>query len=113
MVDLLKVDAQGMDLPVVESAGRLIHLLRRLMIEVVLGRPGCGPLYDGQKLCREVMARLRDLGFVLHGTGATAHRAWAPELCDRPCSDADFRNRTCRRQCEVDLTYAYRGPPAG
>ena len=35
-VDLLKVDAQGFDLQVIKSAGRLIHNIKRIQVEVQL-----------------------------------------------------------------------------
>ena len=59
----VKVDAQGMDLHVVQSAGPLVTQLRYVMLEVQ--SPLAAPLYEGQLFCPEIVSSMRMLGFVL------------------------------------------------
>ena len=60
-VELLKVDAQGMDLRVIESAGDLLPNVRRFQLEVVAD--DCHGLYVGQPNCSTVVARAAQLGY--------------------------------------------------
>ena len=62
----MKVDAQGMDLQVVKSAGALLAQLRYVILEAQ--SPLAAPLYQGQVLCPEVLSSMRSLGFVLADT---------------------------------------------
>ena len=62
----MKVDAQGMDLQVVKSAGPLLEQLRFLSMEVQSSF--AIPLYEGQVFCPEVLSTMRSLGFVLADT---------------------------------------------
>ena len=60
-IDFIKVDAQGLDMGVIESAGPLLSRVRAFSVEVVSDI--CAPLYEGQPQCSEVMRRARALGF--------------------------------------------------
>ena len=60
-IDFIKVDAQGLDMGVIESAGPLLSRVRAFSVEVVSDI--CVPLYEGQPQCSEVMRRARALGF--------------------------------------------------
>ena len=57
----MQVDAQGMDLRVVESAGDLLPNVRRFQLEVVAD--DCHGLYVGQPNCSTVVARAAQLGY--------------------------------------------------
>src|SRR6266699_858887 len=61
-VDYLKVDAQGMDLAVVRSAGSRIRDIEKIVVEVSLVRV---PVYVGEPPKEEVARYLRDAGFLL------------------------------------------------
>ena len=60
-VELVKVDVQGMDLRVIESAGYLLPQVRRFQLEVI--SDDCHGLYVGQPKCSAVVARAAQLGF--------------------------------------------------
>ncbi len=57
----LKVDAQGMDAAIVESAGPLARAFE--VVELEAYPSDCEPLYDGQPMCGAIVARLAALGF--------------------------------------------------
>ncbi|MBF2025547.1 MAG: FkbM family methyltransferase [Oscillatoriales cyanobacterium C42_A2020_001] len=61
-VDLLKIDAQGYDLQVLQGAGDAIHRIKRIIVEVQLT-----PLYQGSASKEEIVAYLVDRGFRLAG----------------------------------------------
>jgi len=61
-VDFLKIDAQGMDLAIIQSAGPLLHRrVARFQLEVV--SDDCRSLYENQPRCSEVVNASRMLGF--------------------------------------------------
>eukprot|EP00434_Breviolum_minutum_P015126 symbB.v1.2.013339.t1/scaffold917.1/size152311/3 len=59
----LKVDAQGLDHIVVQSAGAAVTQVRYALLEIT--NPGATPQYEGQLPCPRVMSSMRSLGFVL------------------------------------------------
>ena len=60
-VHMVKIDAQGLDLRVIESAGPLLSRVERFSLEVVADE--CKPLYEGQPHCSAVVAAAARLGF--------------------------------------------------
>jgi hypothetical protein len=60
-VAYLKVDAQGYDLQVVESAGELLDRVEQLEIEVV--RDSCGAMYVGAPNCSAAVAYMARRGY--------------------------------------------------
>eukprot|EP00928_Gymnodinium_smaydae_P025708 TRINITY_DN2039_c1_g1_i1.p1 TRINITY_DN2039_c1_g1~~TRINITY_DN2039_c1_g1_i1.p1 ORF type:complete len:530 (-),score=73.52 TRINITY_DN2039_c1_g1_i1:675-2204(-) len=80
-VALLKVDAQGTDLRVVQSAGDQLHRVRRIQMEVH-DLPSAHPdlPYEGQPVKEEVLRAMMRLGFVLDGCVLTT-RAVHEEEC--------------------------------
>ena len=83
-VEYLKIDAQGMDVMVVESAGSEASRIRRVTIETVTDREDCGLLYLGQPRCSDAVNRLQRIGFMLEGSN--------------PCKSAG--------NCEFDLHFS-------
>ncbi|WP_051340365.1 FkbM family methyltransferase [Azospirillum halopraeferens] len=77
---LMKVDVQGAELDVLSGAAGLLGRIDHLIVEASFT-----PLYDGQALADEVLARLRDAGFRLAGV----NRPWFGP--DGRCLQADFR----------------------
>jgi FkbM family methyltransferase len=61
-VDFLKVDAQGMDLGVVRSAGSRLRDIEKIVVEVSLASV---PVYTGEPSKEDVANYLRDAGFSL------------------------------------------------
>ena len=58
----LKVDAQGMDIAIVESAGRAaLAALDEITLETY--PTDCPPFYEGQPMCSAVLRRMSSLGF--------------------------------------------------
>ena len=57
----LKVDAQGMDLAIVESVAAVAGALRRVDLESY--PTDCEPLYVGQPMCSQIVERMQALGF--------------------------------------------------
>ncbi|MDX2231121.1 MAG: FkbM family methyltransferase [Leptolyngbyaceae cyanobacterium bins.349] len=62
-VDLLKIDAQGFDLQVLQGAGTAIHRIKQIMVEVQLQ-----PLYEGSATKADIIDYLSDRGFRLVAT---------------------------------------------
>jgi len=60
-VQLVKIDAQGMDLDIVRSAGARRTLLRRVVVEVV--SDDCDVLYEGQPPCSKILREMAALQF--------------------------------------------------
>ena len=94
-VDLIKIDAQGLDLKVIESAGDLLHRIQRFSIEVVADE--CATLYEGQLHCSAVLQRVAQLGF--DPIGHTA--------CRLPPSFG-FPRGAGNGFCEMDLLFVRR-----
>ncbi len=61
-VDFLKIDAQGMDLSVLRSAGTRLRDIKRIVVEVVIAPT---PLYHGAPAKQEVVDFLEGAGFGL------------------------------------------------
>jgi len=62
-IDFLKVDAQGMDLAVIRSAGERLRDIAKITLEVWVTRPQ----YVGAASKEEALRFLTDAGFVLEG----------------------------------------------
>ena len=61
-IEFARIDAQGLDLSIVESGGALLsQRVRRLVLEVLAD--DCKPHYEGQPNCSSVMERMQRLGF--------------------------------------------------
>lgn len=61
-IELIKVDAQGMDLRVIESAGgAALRRVRRFSLEV--NSDDCDGMYASQPKCSQVVSRAASLGF--------------------------------------------------
>jgi hypothetical protein len=58
---LLKIDTQGYEAPVLDGAGPLVGTLAAISLELSFV-----PLYAGQQLFDDLVARLRDAGYVLY-----------------------------------------------
>jgi FkbM family methyltransferase len=61
-VVFLKIDAQGYELPVLEGAGKLLPRVQGLQLELSLS-----PLYEGEVFYLDMIKKIYDLGFELHG----------------------------------------------
>ena len=61
-VDFLKIDAQGMDLSVLRSAGTRLRDIKRIVVEVVIAPT---PLYHGAPAKQEMVDFLEGAGFGL------------------------------------------------
>jgi len=69
-IDFLKIDAQGMDLCVIRSAGRKLGNIARITLEVAVAPVA---LYKGAPSKSEVMNFLKDAGFALERTERQTH----------------------------------------
>lgn len=92
-VDFIKIDAQGLDLGIIESAGPLLGRVRRFSLEVV--SDWCDANYAGQQRCSEVVSRAAGLGFVVAGE----HVPCRPRF--RPVRSL----RTTAYFCEMELLF--------
>src|SRR5438309_7822870 len=70
LVDFLKVDAQGMDLAVIRSAGSRLRDIGRITLEVDLSPK---PLYSGAASKREVLEFMSSAGFRLASAESQTH----------------------------------------
>lgn len=61
-VVFLKIDAQGYELPVLQGAGDLLQSIRGLQLELAVS-----PLYEGEVFYLDMIKKIYDLGFELHG----------------------------------------------
>jgi len=59
-IDILKIDAQGFDLQVLKGAGKALHSISKIQLEVQLQ-----PLYEGSGTKEEILEYLSDRGFRL------------------------------------------------
>ena len=94
-VEFIKVDAQGMDLRVIESAGGRLAQIRRFGLEGI--SDDCHGLYVGQPNCSSVVARASELGY----------RPASPVRC-MPLPRATKWRRTAWG-CELELVFVRRG----
>ena len=69
-IDFLKIDAQGMDLSVVKSAGSRLHDIAKIVLEVSVAPE---PVYIGESSKDEVLEFLASAGFQLVGTEKQSH----------------------------------------
>ena len=92
-VELLKIDAQGMDLEVVRSGFSRLHQVRRFSLEVVSDE--CEPLYDSQPTCSTVVRVARQLGF-------------APASPNLACT-CRFPRKRENSMCEMDVLFVAHG----
>lgn len=88
-VDLVKVDAQGMDLEVIRSAFSRVRQVRRFSLEVISDE--CYPLYRSQPTCSTVVRVARQLGF-------------APATRTLACA-ARFPRKRENSMCEMDVLF--------
>lgn len=102
-VHMIKIDAQGLDLRVIESAGQLLSRVERFSLEVVADE--CKPLYEGQPHCSAVVAAAARLGFapVLPFACRLPH-----ELRSREAASAQVRHGWC----EMDVLFIANGVSA-
>lgn len=90
-VEVVKIDAQGMDLEVVRSAGKRRALLRRVVLEVV--SDDCDVLYEGQPRCSDLVREMAALDF-LPATPLRCAPAWPRKRHNALCEmDVLFLNR--------------------
>ena len=87
-IDMIKVDAQGMDLRVARSGGPLLSRVRRFQLEVI--SDDCSPLYTGQPRCSHVVSTMRGLGFV--------------PVRPTPCTPIFPRDRA-NHYCEMEILF--------
>ncbi|CAE7575529.1 unnamed protein product [Symbiodinium necroappetens] len=87
----VKVDAQGMDLQVVRSAGDFVTQLLFVKLEVQSLR--AAPLYEGQVFCPEVLSSMKSLGFVLADTSRRESTSCNSSGAER---DLDFIRKELR-----------------
>jgi len=86
-VDFAKIDAQGLDVSVIRSAGQAVEQLRAVQLEVVRDRPPlkCPVQYagDGQYAkCPKTEAALAELGLRPFGTNCTFLRFGEAHGCE-------------------------------
>ena len=88
-VEFLKIDAQGMDLDIVTSGGSMLHLLQRVLLEVI--SDDCKPVYLNQPRCSEVIARMGSLGF--------------KPLTPIPCEPRNLTRLRANHFCELEYVF--------
>ena len=108
-VTLLRVDAQGHDLAVVQSAGRLAPRIAQARLEAY--PDDCPPFYEGQPLCTQIVAGMRALGFK-YTKGTVGEVDGEPRCSTAGCKyqeyDADGRAAYIRDYgecCTFELTF--------
>lgn len=75
-IEYLKIDAQGFDLGVFESAGTaLMPRIRHVEMEMV--KDTCAPMYEGALRCTEMVARMAAHGYRPNKSCETAKFAGA------------------------------------
>lgn len=97
-IDFMKIDAQGMDLRILESAGRRLKRVRRFTLELL--SDDCHGIYDGQPNCSTVVAAAAALGYTPAG----------PIFCTPRVSQLRTRRwRTSAFGCEVGAVFVAPG----
>ena len=91
-VELIKIDAQGLDLRIIQSAGASIPSVRRFSMEVV--SDDCSGLYVGQPNCSQVVGRAAELGF----------RPASPIFCT-PHEARNRLDRSTSYGCEPEIVF--------
>lgn len=105
----LKVDAQGFDLSVVESAGSRARLIRSVQLEVIVGAPSCTPLQVGAPTCVQAVRRMRSLNFTAYKAEwhtkprKWRHAGWTEDDCTRVVPIDPNNGRSTN--CEVDIFF--------
>ena len=111
-VALAKVDAQGLDVGVVRSAGRHVGRLKAVQLEVVRDRPPlkCEPQYAAEEgrpsevKCGAVVEAMAELGFRPYDTNCAVHKFKEAGGCEaemmfvRAGFDAELTRTYCRAQ---------------
>lgn len=87
-VDFLKIDAQGVDLAIVQSGGARLKRVARMQMEVI--SDDCRELYSGQPRCSQVVSTMQSLGY-------------AP-LRETPCAPVPGRRRF-NHYCEMEIVF--------
>uniref|UniRef100_A0A7S0JIX5 Methyltransferase FkbM domain-containing protein n=1 Tax=Calcidiscus leptoporus TaxID=127549 RepID=A0A7S0JIX5_9EUKA len=95
-IEFIKIDAQGMDLRVIESAGSAISRVRRFQLEVI--SDDCHGLYVGQPRCSEVLLHAEKLGF-----------SPAAEVFCKPRVPRSPKWRRTAWGCELEVVFLARG----
>ena len=69
-----KIDAQGLDVAVLRSAGALVSRIAAVEVEVVRDGQRCPVQYAGAlSKCRATERAMRELGYVPYGTNCSVH----------------------------------------
>jgi len=88
VIQLVKIDAQGYDLKVIQSAGRYLQAIEYVSMEVV--SEDCTPIYENQPKCTEIVQTMSKLGFETLGPV--------------PCVPA-FRRFQMNHYCELEIVF--------
>jgi len=111
-VEYLKIDAQGADLAIVQSAGRFMEHLKAVTMEVTCD--SVARLYEGTANCTDIYKEMRSMGFY-----HAYQEQCTPFACAsgqkgrcRNCIMVRFYPASCkacqRPQVEVDITFLRR-----
>lgn len=114
-VELAKVDAQGLDVGVVRSAGTEIERLKAVQLEVVRDRPPlkCEPQYAAEPgrrsevKCGVVVEAMRELGFEPYATNCMVHKFKEAGGCE---AEMMFVRPGFNKRCVSRLWRATRAP---
>lgn len=111
-VQLAKIDAQGLDVGVVRSAGDAVSRVKAIQMEVVRDRPPlkCEPQYASEEgraseaKCGVLVAAMAEMGFTPYGTNCAVHKFKEAGGCEaemtfvRDGFDAAFVRKYCMAQ---------------
>lgn len=111
-IALAKIDAQGLDVGVVRSAGKHLNRMLAVQLEVVRDRPPlkCTPQYaaepgrQSEAKCGVLVAAMADLGFAPYATNCYVHKFKEAGGCEaemmfvRPGFDVGLVRRFCMSQ---------------
>ena len=111
-IALAKIDAQGLDVGVVRSAGAHLNRLRAVQLEVVRDRPPlkCTPQYaaepgrPSEAKCNALVAAMAEMGFAPYATNCYVHKFKEAGGCEaemmfvRPGFDMGLVRRFCMSQ---------------
>jgi FkbM family methyltransferase len=106
MVEFVKIDAQGLDLEVLRSAGAALQRIRAVQLEVVRDRKPlpCKVQYEGaaESKCPATVAALAALGFEPWGTNCSVHTFQDAHGCEADMTfvrPGDFDEKFVRALC--------------
>jgi len=111
-VEYLKIDAQGSDLAIVQSAGTLVDRLRAVTVEATCD--SVARLYEGTANCTAIYGAMRRLGFlnVFQEHCTRFPCASGKQGICRTCGMIRFHPASCRActgaQVEIDITFLRR-----